>query len=121
MTAVGHQAMGWFKTPVKDWADLKGRKCRQTGIIAEVYFKSGMVTVNMPGREILAAGERGVINCAEWVGAGDDSIVGFDTIWKHFYPQSVHEPASVVEIIINGDVWKTLAPDLQAIIQSASI
>lgn len=121
MTAVGHQAMGWFKTPVKNWADLKGRKCRQTGITAEVFSKSGMATVNMPGGEILAAGERGVINCAEWVGAGDDSIVGFDTIWKHFYPQSTHEPASVVEIIINGDVWKALAPDLQAIIQSASI
>ena len=54
------------------------------------FFKSGMATVNMPGGEILAAGERGFINCAEWVGAGDDSIVGFDTIWKHFYPQSVH-------------------------------
>ena len=106
---------------MKDWADLKGRKCRQTGITAEVFSKSGMATVNMPGGEILAAGERGVINCAEWVGAGDDSIVGFDTIWKHFYPQSTHEPASVVEIIINGDVWKALAPDLQAIIQSASI
>ena len=121
MTAVGHQAMGWFKTPVQNWADLNGRKCRQTGITAEVFSKSGMATVNMPGGEILAAGERGVINCAEWVGPGDDSIVGFDTIWKHFYPQSVHEPATVVEIIINGDVWKSLAPDLQAIIQSASI
>lgn len=121
MTAVGHQSMGWFKRPVKNWADLKGRKCRQTGITAEVFSKSGMSTVNMPGGEILAAGERGVIDCAEWVGPGDDSIVGFGTVWKHFYAQSTHEPASVMEIIINGDVWKALAPDLQEIIQSAAI
>ena len=121
MTAVGHQSMGWFKQPVKSWADLKGRKCRQTGITAEVFSKSGMATVNMPGGEILAAAERGVIDCAEWVGPGDDSIVGFHTVWKHFYAQSLHEPATSVEILINGDVWKALAPDLQAIIHSAAI
>lgn len=121
MTAVGHQSMGWFKTPVKSWADLKGRKCRQTGITAEVFSKSGMSTVNMPGGDILPAGERGVIDCAEWVGPGDDSLVGFDTVWKHFYAQSMHEPASIMEIHINGDVWKALAPDLQEILKTAGI
>ena len=121
MTAVGHQAMGWFKTPVKNWGDLKGRKCRQTGITAEVFSKSGMATVNMPGGEILPSAERGVINCGELVGPAEDLRAGFDTVWKHFYPQSLHEPASSLEIIINGDVWKALAPDLQAIIQSAAI
>ena len=31
------QALGWFKRPVKSWEDLKGRKCRETGITAEVF------------------------------------------------------------------------------------
>lgn len=121
LTAVDRQALGWFKSPVANWADLKGRKCRQTGITAEVFSKSGMATVNMPGGEIVPAGERGVINCAEFVGAGEDSMIGFQSIWKHFYPQSMHEPATVVELLINGDVWKSLSPDQQAIMQAATV
>jgi TRAP-type mannitol/chloroaromatic compound transport system substrate-binding protein len=120
LTSAGPQALGWFKRELKDWADLKGLKCRQTGISAEVFSKSGMVTVNMPGGEILAAGERGVIDCAEWVGPSDDTIIGFHTVWKHFYTQSYHD-LSVLELVINGDVWKSLSPDLQAIIQSATV
>ena len=47
-------------------------KCRQTGINAEVYTEMGMRTVNLPGGEILPAAERGVIDCAEWVGGIED-------------------------------------------------
>lgn len=121
MTTVANQALGWFKRPVKDWADLKGRKCRETGITAEVYAMSGMVTVNMPGGEMLPAAERGVIECVEFVGAAEDMRVGLHTVFKNFYPLGVHEPATVQEILINGDVWKSLPPDLQAIIQAAAL
>jgi TRAP-type mannitol/chloroaromatic compound transport system substrate-binding protein len=34
----GPQALGWFKRPIKDLADFKGMRCRQTGINAEIYF-----------------------------------------------------------------------------------
>jgi TRAP-type mannitol/chloroaromatic compound transport system substrate-binding protein len=121
MTSVANQAMGWFKRPVKNWDDLKGRKCRENGITAEVYGKSGMVTVNMGGGEVLPAGERGVIECGEFVGAAEDLKVGIQTIWKHFYPMALHEPATVVELLVNGDVWKSLPPDLQAIMQTAAL
>lgn len=121
MTSVANQAMGWYKRPVSNWTDLKGRKCRQNGITAEVYGKSGMATVNMGGGEVLPAGERGVIECGEFVGAAEDLKVGIQTIWKNFYPMALHEPATVVELIINGDVWKALSPDLQAIMQTAAL
>ena len=49
------QALGWFKRPIKNLADFKGMKCRQTGIVAELYAKMGMAVVNMPGGEILPA------------------------------------------------------------------
>ena len=41
LTAVSTQALGWFKNPVKSWADLKGRKCRHTGVTAEVFGRAG--------------------------------------------------------------------------------
>ena len=54
----GPQAFGWFKRPIKNLADFKGMKCRQTGINAEVFTEMGMRTVNLPGGEILPAAER---------------------------------------------------------------
>ena len=120
MTAVANQVLGWFKRPVTSWDDLKGRKCRETGITAEVFSKSGMSPVNMPGGEIVPAGERGVIECGEWVGPAEDMKIGFQTVWKHYYMPSTHEPATVLELLINADVWKGLTPDLQEIIRSAT-
>ena len=120
MTSVSNQILGWFKTPVKSWEDLKGRKCRQTGLTAEVFQKSGMATVNMPGGEIVPAAERGAIECGEWVGPAEDMKIGFHLVWKHAYMPSVHEPSTVLEMFVNGDVWKKLSPELQGIMQTTA-
>jgi TRAP-type mannitol/chloroaromatic compound transport system substrate-binding protein len=121
MTSGGPQILGWFKKPVKSWEDLKNRKCRETGITAEVFSKSGMNTVNMPGGEIVPAGQRGVIDCAEWVGPAEDLRIGFHSVWKYAYMPSMHEPATVAELIINGDVWKKLPDDQKEVIKSAAM
>ena len=80
LTSVANQVLGWFKRPISSWDDLKGRKCRETGITAEVFSKSGMSPVNMPGGEIVPAGERGVIECGEWVGPAEDMKIGLSLI-----------------------------------------
>ena len=121
MTAVPQQPLGWFKNPVRSWDDLKGRKCRQTGLAAELFGHAGMTSVNIPPGEIIPAGDRGVIECGELVGPAEDMKVGFHTIWKHYYVTSMHEPAGILEVYFNGDVWKGLAPDLQMIVQSAAV
>ena len=116
----GPQAFGWFKRPIKDLADFKGMKCRQTGMAAEVYTAMGMRVVNMPGGEIIPAAQRGVIDCAEWVGGVEDLRLGFHNVWKYHYTPGMHENTTVGELIINADIWKALAPDLQEIIKSAA-
>jgi TRAP-type mannitol/chloroaromatic compound transport system substrate-binding protein len=120
MTAVNNQILGWFKTPVKSWEDLKGRKCRQTGLTAEVFAKAGLSPVNMPGGEIVPAGERGVIECGEWVGPAEDMKVGFHTVWKYAYMPSTHEPATVLELLVNGDTYNKLPADIRAIMETAA-
>ena len=120
VVAVGNQVFGWFAKPVKSWEDLKGRKCRQTGLTAEVMARAGITPVNMPGGEIVPAAERGVIECAEWASPADDMKIGFQSVWKHYYMPSVHEPAPILEVLINGDVWKKLAPDLQQMLKTAA-
>ncbi len=74
----------------------------------------------MPGGEIVPAGERGVIECGEWVGPAEDMKIGFHTVWKNLYMPSTHEPATVLELLINADTFNKLSPDLGAIIESAA-
>jgi TRAP-type mannitol/chloroaromatic compound transport system substrate-binding protein len=116
----GPQAFGWFKRPIKSLADFKGMKCRQTGMAAEVYQRMGMTTVNMPGGEIIPSAQRGVIDCAEWVGGVEDLRLGFHNVWKYHYTPGMHENVTIGEVVFNADVWKTLSPTHQEIIHSAA-
>ncbi|MGI9383904.1 MAG: TRAP transporter substrate-binding protein [Methyloligellaceae bacterium] len=120
MTPVANQVLGWFKRPIKGWDDLKDIKCRATGLTGEVMSRSGMKTVNMSGGEILPAGERGIINCGEWAGPAEDLSMGFHQVWKHYYMPSTHEPATVLELLINGKSWRALPEDLKQIIKTAT-
>ena len=95
-------------------------KCRQTGMAAEVWQRMGMTTVNMPGGEIIPSAQRGVIDCAEWVGGVEDLRLGFHNVWKYHYTPGVHENTTVGELLFNGDVWKSLSPQHQEIIKSAA-
>ena len=116
----GPQAFGWFKRPIKNLADFKGMKCRQTGMAAEIWQRMGMTTVNMPGGEIIPSAQRGVIDCAEWVGGVEDLRLGFQNVWKYHYTPGMHENTTVGELLINGDVWKALSPTHQEIVKSAA-
>jgi TRAP-type mannitol/chloroaromatic compound transport system substrate-binding protein len=116
----GPQAFGWFKRPIKNLADFKGMKCRQTGLAAEVWQRMGMQTVNMPGGEIIPSAQRGVIDCAEWVGGVEDLRLGFQNVWKYHYTPGMHENVTIGEIVINQDMWKGLSPQHQEMVKSAA-
>jgi TRAP-type mannitol/chloroaromatic compound transport system substrate-binding protein len=113
------QALGWFKKPLRSVADFKGMKCRQTGLNAEVYAKLGQSVVNMPGGEIVPAAQRGVIDCAEWVGGVEDLRLGLPQVFKYHYTPGMHENNSIGELGFNLDVWKSFTPHQQEAIQSA--
>jgi TRAP-type mannitol/chloroaromatic compound transport system substrate-binding protein len=113
------QALGWFKRPIKNLADFKGMKCRQTGIVAEIFQRMGMTTVNMPGGEIVPSAQRGVIDCAEWVGGIEDLRLGLPQVWKYHYTPGMHETTSIGELMINTDVWKSFTPQQQEAVRSA--
>lgn len=116
----GPQAFGWFKRPIRNVADMKGMKCRQTGMAAEVWKALGFTVVNMPGGEIIPSAQRGVIDCAEWIGGEEDLRLGFQNVWKYHYSPGVHENVTIGELLINGDVWKGLTDQHREIIRSAA-
>jgi len=115
------QAFGWFKRPIRNLADFKGMKCRQTGIVAEIFQRMGMTTVNMPPGEIIPAAQRGAIDCAEMVGGIEDLRAGFPQVWKYHYVPGVHEPTAILEFLVNADVWASLPAQQQEAIRSATM
>ena len=115
-----NQPLGWFHRPIKNLADLKNFKCRQTGANVELYARMGMQTIGMPGGEILAAAQKGVINCAEFVGGLEDERLGFPTIWKYYYLNSLHEHSNTGDLLINGGVWRSLSNSQRAAVRAAA-
>jgi TRAP-type mannitol/chloroaromatic compound transport system substrate-binding protein len=114
------QMFGWFKQPFKGWADLKGRKFRAVGMNAQLLSKAGASVVSIPGGEIVPAGERGVIDAAEWCCPVEDMKLGFHNIWKHYYGPSMHEMTEAGDLIIGKAVWNKLSPEFQEIIKVAA-
>jgi len=115
------QGMGWFKKEINSLADLKGLKYRIYGIGAETYGRLGVSVVTIPGGEIVPAMERGVIEGAEWINCEEDKKLGLHQVAKHYYTPGMHEPVTGGQLMINGDVWKKLTPDLQEIVKVASV
>jgi len=117
----GPLSVGWFAKPISNLKDLQGRRYRSgPGLVAETWKKIGVPATFLPGGEILPAGQRGVIDGAQWGSPYDDMPLGFHQIWKHYYLQGAHFPISTWELIINKDVWNKLTPDLKEMINIAS-
>ena len=78
-----------------------------------------MQTVNMPGGEIVPSAQRGVIDCAEWVGGVEDLRLGLPGVFKYHYTPGMHENNSIGELGFNLDVWKGFTPAQQDAVNSA--
>jgi TRAP-type mannitol/chloroaromatic compound transport system substrate-binding protein len=117
----GGQPLGWFKEPIKSLEDFRKLKYRSPpGITGELFNNMGVTTVSLPGGELVPAAQRGVIDAAEWINPGEDIRLGMHQVWKHYYLQGMHQASDLGTIIINGDFWKALSPDLQKIIEVAA-
>lgn len=114
-------SLGWFKKPIKTWEDLKGLKMRMSGIPGEVFKEAGVSIIGLPPGEILPAGERGLIDAAEFLGGADDVTLGFAKVWKYQHAPSFHEYTFTTDILINGDVWASLSNEVKEIMRSAAL
>lgn len=120
--AVGPEALGWFKRPIKSLEDFRRLRFRTPpGVPGEVYKELGIVAVSLPGPEILPAAQRGVIDAAEWGFPSDDLAFGFHRVWKHYYLQGLHQVTVVADLMINGEFWSKLPPDIQAMLETATL
>lgn len=116
----GMQMVGWFRNEINSVDDLQGLKIRMAGLHAEVLSRMGATTVNMPGGEIMAALQSGVIDAAEWGGPWMDLAFGFYKVAKYCYGPGVHEPGTAQSLVVNLEAYEALPKDLQAIVRYAA-
>ena len=116
----GPQPGGWFARPIESAADLQGLRFRMPGLGGQVLAKLGVSVQNIPGGDVYQALASGALDGAEWVGPWSDQAVGFQEISKIYYPASFQEPGAALSVAVNRDVFESLSPAQQKIIEIAS-
>ncbi|HLM13872.1 MAG TPA: TRAP transporter substrate-binding protein [Reyranella sp.] len=110
------QPLGWYKKPVSKVEDLQGLKFRTVGISIDVFQAMGAAVNALPGGEIVAAMDRGLLDAAEFNNATSDRILGFADVSKICMLQSYHQNAEQFEIMFNKDKYNALPEKMRAII-----
>jgi TRAP-type mannitol/chloroaromatic compound transport system substrate-binding protein len=113
------QPLGWFKKPIAKVDDLKGLKFRTVGISIDVFTGLGAAVNALPGGEIVAAMDRGLLDAAEFNNASSDRVLGFPDVSKICMLQSYHQNAEQFEIMFNKDKYNALPEKMRAIIANA--
>src|SRR5262244_3940378 len=113
------QPLGWYKKPITKPDDFKGHKFRTVGISIDVFTGLGAAVNALPGGEIVAAMDRGLLDAAEFNNASSDRALGFADVSKVCMLQSYHQNAEQFEITFNKTKYDGLADKLKAIIANA--
>jgi len=112
------QPLGWFKKPIQSVDDFKGLKYRTVGISIDLFTAMGAAVNALPGGEIVAAIDRGLLDAAEFNNASSDRALGFADVSKICMLQSYHQNSEQLEISFNKDKFKGLPPKMQALVES---
>ncbi len=113
------QPLGWFKKPVTKVEDFKGLKYRTVGLSIDIFTALGAAVNALPGGEIVAAMDRGLLDAAEFNNATSDRVLGFPDVSKVCMLQSFHQSAEQFEILFNKTKYNALSADLKAVIANA--
>lgn len=116
----GAQAGGWFSKEIAGPEDFNGLKFRMPGLGGKALGKLGASVQNLPGAEVYQALASGAIDGTEWIGPWADEKAGFQEITKFYYTAGFHEPGAGLSLATNRDVFDSLSPEHQKIIEIAS-
>src|SRR4051812_8227829 len=113
------QPLGWFKKPMQKVEDFQGLKYRTVGISIDLFTAMGAAVNALPGGEIVAAMDRGLLDAAEFNNASSDKALGFADVSKICMLQSYHQNSEQLEISFNKTKLNALPAKMKAIIENA--
>ncbi len=116
----GAQAGGWYSKEINGPEDFQGLKFRMPGLGGQALGKLGASVQNIPGSEVYQALSSGAIDGTEWIGPWADEKAGFQEITKTYYTAGFHEPGAGLSLATNRDVYDSLTPAQQKIIEIAA-
>ena len=118
----GPDNLGWFHSPIATVEEFNQLRYRSPpGLPGEIYVEMGASPVSMAGHEIIPAAERGVIDGAEWSTPFVDYRLGMHEVFDYLILGGLHQFICIGDLLINGDAWRALSPDLQAIVEMAAM
>lgn len=113
------ETSGWFKESIDSPEQLKGLKMRFFGFGGDVMSRLGVSVEALSGGDIFPALEKGRLDAAEFSMPAIDKRLGFHKVVSYNYFPGWHQQATILELLINKDVWNDLAPSQQKIIELA--
>lgn len=116
----GPQSGGWFKKEINSPEDFQGLKFRMPGQGGQVLGKLGASVQNLPGAEVYQALSSGAIDGTEWIGPWADEKAGFQEITKTYYTAGFHEPGPNLNLTMNLEVFESLTPTQQKIVEQVA-
>jgi TRAP-type mannitol/chloroaromatic compound transport system substrate-binding protein len=116
----GPECFGWFKKPVTSVAEFTKLRFRiSSGLPSDVLKDMGGVPMNLAGQELIPAAERGIVDGVEWINPSNDLQLGLQDVFKYYSIQGLHQAIDIADVVFNGEKWRSLPPDLQAIVEVA--
>ena len=114
---IAPETSGWFKKPIDKPEDLKGLRMRFFGLGALVMEKLGVATSLLSSKEIFPALEKGAIDATEFSMPAIDKSLGLQKILKYNYFPGWHQQATMFDLIINKDTWKSMSESQQELVE----
>lgn len=118
-TVVSPETSGWFSKEINSIEDLQGLKIRFFGLGGKVLQRLGAAVSLIPARDIFPALEKGAIDATEFATPAIDQRLGFQKIAKYNYFPGWHQQGTIIELLINKDVWNGMSAQHRAILDNA--
>ncbi|QBY00714.1 TRAP transporter substrate-binding protein [Rhodophyticola sp. CCM32] len=116
----GAQAGGWFRSEINSPEDFQGLRFRMPGLGGQALGRLGASVQNLPGGEVYQALASGALDGTEWIGPWADQSAGFQEITQIYYTAGFHEPGAGLSVTTNLDVFNSLSPAHQKVIEIAA-
>ena len=114
------------KVPIRSFEEFKGKKIRfPGGMISEIFSHAGVSTVILPGGEVYAALEKGVIDAADFVGPANNYDLNFGQVAKYIImgpttTPCLHQPVDLADLTVNLPKWNALSKHVQQMVIAAT-
>ncbi len=109
---------GWFPAELKKVDQLRGMKIRMDGLGGAVLSKLGATVLELAPEDVLSALEKGVLQGAGASVPALDEKLGFQKVAKFAYFPGWQQRTQVLELVVNLNKWKALAPADQQVVES---